>query len=55
LLAQLDGLENRENPIPMAYLRERVRLLQAYKKLNNDDCSVRALTPKRKSGGQSWK
>ena len=35
LLAQLDGLENRENPIPMAYLRERVRLLQAYEKLNN--------------------
>jgi hypothetical protein len=43
LLAQLDGLENRENPIPMAYLRERVRLLQAYKKLNNDDWSVRDL------------
>jgi hypothetical protein len=30
LLAQLDGLENRENPIPLANLRERVRLLQAY-------------------------
>ena len=42
LLAQLDGLENRENPIPMAYLRERVRLLQAYEKLNND-WSVREL------------
>ena len=42
LLAQLDGLENRENSIPMAYLRERVRLLQAYEKLNND-WSVREL------------
>jgi len=41
LLAQLDGLENRENPIPMAYLRERVRLLQAYEKLN--DWSIRDL------------
>src|ERR1039458_10743525 len=36
LLAQLDGLENRENPIPMAYLRERVRLLQAYEKFSGD-------------------
>jgi hypothetical protein len=33
LLAHLDGLENRENPIRIAYLRERVRLLQAYEKL----------------------
>jgi hypothetical protein len=40
LLAQLDGLENRENPIPMAYLRERVRLLQAYDKLNNNNWTV---------------
>src|SRR5947208_3061893 len=47
LLAQLDGLENRENPIPMAYLRERVRLLQAYDKLNNwsvSDLRNRALS-----------
>jgi hypothetical protein len=42
LLAQLDGLENRENPIPMAYLRARVRLLQAYEKLN-DNWRVRDL------------
>ena len=34
-LAELDRLENREAPIPMAYLRERVRLLQAYEKLND--------------------
>jgi hypothetical protein len=36
LLAELDRLENREAPIPMAYLRERVRLLQVYEKLNTD-------------------
>ena len=40
-LAELDRLENREAPIPMAYLRERVRLLQAYEKLN--DWSIRDL------------
>ena len=48
LLAQLDGLENRENPIPMAYLRERVRLLQAYEKFSGDwsirDLKNRALS-----------
>jgi len=48
LLAELDRLENREKPIPMAYLRERVRLLRAYEKLNTDwtirDLKNRALS-----------
>jgi hypothetical protein len=48
LLAELDRLENREAPIPIAYLRERVRLLQAYEKFSGDwsirDLKDRALS-----------
>jgi hypothetical protein len=35
LLAELDRLEHKEAPIPMDYLRQRVRLLQAHAKVNN--------------------
>ena len=61
-LAQLDGLENRDNPIPMAYLRERVRLLQAYEKFNDNwrvhDLTNRALNnrrPNRPSATSTWR
>lgn len=34
-LADLDRLDNKEAPMPMDYLRQRVRLLQALKKLDH--------------------